>query len=113
MPHDLEERARVIAGSPRRMAEMATALDRLRADLHPAGVAAHLVEAARRAQAEQPPTPPIELGAAAGECVVLEERTARAVGWDWVDPAAIVHAGSRPWGGFGRHRPEQVALTSS
>jgi len=110
MPHDQAERARVIAGSPRRMAEMATALDRLRADLDPADVAFHLVEAARRAQAEQPPTPTIALGAAGGECVVLEERAARAVGWDWVDPAAIVNAGNLPWGGFARHRPEQMAL---
>ena len=110
MPHDQAERARVIAGSPRRMAEMATALDRLRADLDSADVAFHLVEAARRAQAEQPPTPTIALGAAGGECVVLEERAARAVGWDWVDPAAIVNAGNLPWGGFARHRPEQMAL---
>lgn len=112
LPADQEERARVIAGSPQRMAEMAAALDQLRADLDPADVAAHLVEAARRAKAEQPSTPPIELGAAGGECLVLEERAARAVSWDWVDPAAIVNAGSRPWGEFGSHRPEQMALVT-
>jgi hypothetical protein len=108
MPRELEERARAIAGSPQRMAEMAAALDRLRADLDPADVVTHLVQAGRRAQAEQPPTPPIELGAAGRECVVPDERAARAVGWEWVDPAAIVNAGSRPWGEFGRHRPEQM-----
>ena len=89
---------------------MAAALDRLRADLDPADVAAYLVGAARRAQAEQPPTLPIELGAAGRECVVPDERAARAVSWDWVDPTAIVNAGSLPWGDFGRHRPEQMAL---
>ena len=110
MPHDHDERARVIAGSPERMAEMAAALDRLRADLDPADVPAHLAEAARRARAEQPPTPLIELGAAGRECVVPDERAARAVSWGWVDPAEIMHAGSRPWGEFGSHRPEQMAL---
>lgn len=109
LPHDRDERVHAIAGSAQRKAEMTTALRELRAVLDPDDVPVHLVETARRAQADQPPTPPIVLDDLE-DCLAQDRHAARGIGWDWVDSAAIVNAGNLAWGAFADHRPERMAL---